>query len=137
MTDDKSTQHNEELRRRMRAALALADLTIEELSERIGRRGYGDKTLYNMQGETGKRPILPQDIEVISKACGISPAFFSIDFSDLPDTTTVDRLTALEKQVSDLSRLAIEEEMTAALARAEERRINKPPKRNVPRKADP
>jgi hypothetical protein len=99
MTDETDTRA-EDLKRRMKAAIALAGITVEELAERIDRRGYGAKTLYNMQGEAGGRPILAQDQEVIAKACGLSPAFFTIDFSKLQAPADEDRITTLERQMA-------------------------------------
>lgn len=99
---DADTNRSEDLKRRMKAALALAGIGVEELAQRINLRGYGAKTLYNMQGETGARPILPRDQEVIARACGLSPAFFTIDFGQIPADTITDRLHRLEQQVQAL-----------------------------------
>jgi hypothetical protein len=99
MTDEHDTRA-EDLKRRMKAAIALAGITVEELAERIDRRGYGAKTHYNLQGEAGGRPILAQDQEVIAKACGLSPAFFTIDFSKLQAPADEDRIATLERQMA-------------------------------------
>jgi hypothetical protein len=111
-------EHAEDLKRRMKAALALAGITIEELAARINRRGYGTKTLYNMQGGKGARPILPADQEVIARACGLSPAFFTIDFADLPDTELSDRVAALESDLERLSPILKEPDALDALLQA-------------------
>lgn len=113
----------------MRAALALAGLTVEDVAARIGARGYGAKTLYNMQSEANDRAITHRDVLVLAGACGVDPSFFSIDFSDLaggrdagPD------IKALQGQVRDLAEAVValasgqaEDALRAARAVAEKR----------------
>ena len=67
----------------MKAARALAGITVEQLADRIAARGYGSKTLYNM--ERGERPITPNDYRVVARACDLPEQFFTFDFSRLGD----------------------------------------------------
>lgn len=69
----------ETLRRRLKAARALAGLTVEELAREVGQTGYGAKTLYAMESETG-REILPKDHAILAEACGLPREFFTMDF---------------------------------------------------------
>lgn len=103
MDDQEPPDAQEELRRRMRAAMALAGLTVKQLAARIDGRGYSDKTLNNMLGDR-LRPIEPRDFPVLAQACGLTPAFFTIDFSTIADDPALaERVEALERQMATVS----------------------------------
>lgn len=116
-------ERTERLRRRLIAARALADITVKELAARIQEaghtRGYSADNLGLM--ERGKRPIQPQNIAVLAEACGVSPAFFSVDLAALGETADAanglrERIESLEaEQTEDSIRLAQLEEAVRKL----------------------
>lgn len=67
--------------RRIRAARILANVTVEELAERIGVRGLGAKTLGAIERE--ERPVRRMELAEIARACELPLAFFTIDWSVL------------------------------------------------------
>lgn len=71
--------------RRIRAALALSGLTIEELAARIDQRGLGARTLRKLQDETDEREARPMELQAIAAATGIPYVFFTIPFAYLDD----------------------------------------------------
>lgn len=103
-TNETPDERTERLRRRLIAARALADITVKELAVRIQEaghtRGYSADNLGLM--ERGKRPIQPQNIAVLAEACGVSPAFFTVDFAGLDDTPP-DALSAIEDRLERLT----------------------------------
>lgn len=107
----------------MRAAMALAGLTVEELASRIATRGYGTKTLYNMQSDANDRDITPRDIPVLARACDIDEAFFTIDFTDLGrranDLAVQAQIAALADAVDALVSGRAEDALRAARAATE------------------
>lgn len=70
----------EALRRRLKAARALAGLTVVQLAERIEQPGYGDKTLYAMEADTGRK-ILPKDFGVLATGCDLPREWFTADLA--------------------------------------------------------
>lgn len=73
----------DEIRRRIRAARALAGITVDELSGRLDGQRLSTKTLGNI--ERGDRDARPMELRAIAAACGVSYAFFTVDFSTLPE----------------------------------------------------
>jgi transcriptional regulator with XRE-family HTH domain len=89
----------------MKAARALADITVEQLADRIGGRGLGTKTLYNV--ERGERPLQPREIATIAEACEVPAAFFTADLHEVFDEAPpalATRVDELERQVAELVR---------------------------------
>lgn len=116
-------QRTERLRRRLIAARALAGLTVKQLAAEIQARGhtrgYSAENIGLM--ERGRRPIQPQNIPVLAAACGLSPAFFSVDFSSLEDQDELaavgdrlERLTA-ELRTEQLERANLESALLEVL----------------------
>lgn len=82
MTD--SDQSNREQGRRVKAARALAGLTIEQLAERLTEEGrLGARTLRKI--EAGDRPVRAMELREIARACDVPYGFFTTDF-DVLDT---------------------------------------------------
>lgn len=67
----------DELGRRMRAARALADITVEELTARIDEPGLGYGTLGNL--ERGTRILRRMEVPVLAAGLGVPPAWFWVD----------------------------------------------------------
>jgi hypothetical protein len=91
------------IERRIRAAMTLAGLENEAaLATRIATKGYSARTLYRMLDPTDKkRPVRDTDLVAIGKACGVSDAFWTVDFQRiqaLPDEA------ALAEKVEQLDR---------------------------------
>lgn len=104
---------------RLKAALALAGLPLSgdagwiTLAERIATPGYGYKTLKNMADpeNTTTRAPTDTDLYVIGRACGVSEAFWTVDFAQLGEADvrallneTRAELAGLSRTVADLSR---------------------------------
>lgn len=112
----------------MKAALQLGGMTVELLAEKLAATGhakYSAKTLYSMQnGNKGKRVISPQEGRMIADACGISRAFFTVDFTDLDEPAERDalaqRLEALEGQVRKIAEHTLTPENVASVFRRHE-----------------
>lgn len=94
-----------ERRRRLLAARTLAGLGQKELAAKLRKmgysRGYSARTIGDM--ERGETPIQPQSIAVLAKGCGVTPAFFTVDFSTLEEpgseATTDDRFERLQSEL--------------------------------------
>ena len=89
--------------RRIEAAMALAGLDFDTLAERIATKNYGSRTLRRLANpkDTARPPRGP-DLAVIAKACGVSEAFWTVDFSTLEEPDLRDQVSVLEQQVADL-----------------------------------
>lgn len=74
----------EQIRRRVKAARALAGLSIPALAEAVNEPGLGDRTIRAMEGEKG-RPFRKMELEAIARVCGLPYAFFTVDFARLPE----------------------------------------------------
>lgn len=72
--------------RRVKAARALAGYrNTGALAADLGP-GLSDKTLRKIESERDPRQAKPHELEMIARACGLTPAFFSVDFAQLePD----------------------------------------------------
>ena len=66
-----------ELGRRMRAARALVDITVEELAARIDEPGLGYGTLGKL--ERGERALRRIEVPVVAAGLGVPPAWFWVD----------------------------------------------------------
>src|SRR5688500_4215510 len=64
---------------RLRAVRALADLTVEQLADKMNLPGLGAKTLGAI--ERGERDLRPHELPVIAAACDVPPEFFTADIS--------------------------------------------------------
>jgi hypothetical protein len=86
---------------RIKAAMELAGLNWEGLAERIGTPNYGPKTLYNMASPsfTGRVPR-SADLHIIGRACGVSDAFWTVDFSKIEATDLRAEVRALDDRLS-------------------------------------
>lgn len=87
--------------RKLRTARAWAGLTYPQLAERLKalgyQRGYSAANLQLM--ETGGAQIQPQHIPPLAEACGVSPAFFAVDFAALDGVSDHDRVEALAAEL--------------------------------------
>lgn len=83
---------------RIKAAIELAGLTYETLANRIATPNYGAKTLQNIASPSFKSRVASDgDLLLIARACGVSDAFWTVDFRTLEDES-------LRAEVSDLRR---------------------------------
>lgn len=98
----------DEVRRRVRAARALAGLTVAELAqhELVVTNGLTVSTI----GETerGSRDAKPMELEVLARACGLRPDWFTVPLDHLGDPETawiaLARRVARIEQALDISR---------------------------------
>lgn len=110
------------LERRIKAAMALAGLDWDGLAERIDTPNYGPKTLYNIASETfEKRSARSADLHIIGKACGVSDAFWTIDFRELQEPVLRDELTRLSQRVDEIAAQAAADAARQAQALREHR----------------
>jgi hypothetical protein len=96
-----------ELRRRVKAARALAGFgSTKDLAKAIGNDAkLGDRTLRTLEGDSAPRTFRAAELNVIARACGVDPSFFSIDFRSLNGETVENRVALLEQAVSRLAGL--------------------------------
>lgn len=93
----------EQVRRRIRAARIIAGFDkVDDLALTLNIDGLKRDTLYEI--ESGKRAVRPHELRLIAEACGISPAFFEVDFAHLNadepvELDTDERLERLEGAV--------------------------------------
>lgn len=93
----------EETRRRVKAARALAGISVKDLAERIGQKGLGERTLRELEGDAG-RAWRPMELQAVAQACELPYEFFTVDFSQLSLSARTDtRLDALEAEVRRLA----------------------------------
>lgn len=115
--------------RRIAAARGLAGLTQGELAQALSAsNAYGEpisQTSVSRIEKDGEN-FSPRDWKSLLPAIA--------DICDVPITWFLADLTRVV-EIAD-PRTVIAEETAAAIVRAEERRLNKPPKRNVPRTED-
>lgn len=109
----------EQTRRRIKAARALAGLSVRELAERLDDPGYGERTLRKI--ESGERPVRQLELREIARVCGLPYEFFTGDFAQLAKTKDGDDLKRLEARVNDLytkveEGVAALENLSAAIA---------------------
>lgn len=91
----------DEIRRRMRAALALAGIkNVRELAERIDLPGLGRDTLYEMQ--SGKRAIRRHELREIADACGLPLEFFTVDFATLEENGSADSADRVLERLNEM-----------------------------------
>lgn len=91
-----------EIANRMRAARALADITVEELAGRLGP-GLSAKTLGNMERE--ERVARTQDLRAIAAACELPYEFFTVDFNaalDGGDPRLRDLVESADERIREL-----------------------------------
>jgi transcriptional regulator with XRE-family HTH domain len=93
----------EEIRRRVKAARALAGISVKELAERINQEGLGERTLRALEGDAG-RAWRPMELQAVAQACGLPYEFFTVDFSSVFDRElrVDDRLDELERRLRRL-----------------------------------
>lgn len=104
----------DQIERRIRAAMWIAGLEFEDLAQRIDTPNLGIHTLRRLNAS--KKPKATKlHLDAIAEACGVTTAFFSVDFSQLQATddqpedvrellASIElRLEALEREVSELS----------------------------------
>jgi uncharacterized small protein (DUF1192 family) len=92
-------------RRRVKAARAIAGLSVAELAARIDQSGLGERTLRALEGEGG-RQFRPMELQAIAQACDLPYEFFTVDFRklSLASGTLEDRLAVVEDEVRRLAR---------------------------------
>jgi hypothetical protein len=67
--------------RRIRAAMALADLDFDELAERIDTKGLGERTLRKLADPADSRGARPHELRLIAEACGVPDWFVAEGFA--------------------------------------------------------
>lgn len=91
------------MRRRVKAARALAGISVKELAQRIGQDGLGERTLRSLEGDAG-RAWRPMELQAVAQACGLPYEFFTVDFQQLTLNGRVgQRLDALEAELRQLA----------------------------------
>lgn len=95
----------DETRRRVKAARALAGISVETLADRIGQPGLGERTLRSLEGESG-RPIRPMELQAIATATGLPLGFFTDDLVRVFESNGA--TTRLEEFEARLRRLEAE-----------------------------
>ena len=91
---------------RIKAAMELAGLDFPALAARIATPNYGERTLRKIaEPNDHERPARTPDLHLIGRACGVSDAFWTIDFSRLEDDEPAlrDQLRALEARFDQLA----------------------------------
>lgn len=93
--------------RRLRAARVLADLTVQQLADKLDTPGLGAKTIGAI--ERGERAVRPHEIRVVAEALNVPVEFFTAGLSYNAGSTDDDRaeylrlLHAILEIVKDLS----------------------------------
>jgi hypothetical protein len=65
--------------RRIKAAIALAGYSIEDLSEAIDQRGLGPRTLRKLQDDSDPREPRAWELRAIADACDVPYRWFTVD----------------------------------------------------------
>jgi hypothetical protein len=92
------------IERRIRAAMELAGLSFIALAKRIATPNYGERTLRNMVNEAFTDRVASRaDLALIGRACGVSDAFWTVDFRELEEPSLREEVTALSDQLADLA----------------------------------
>ncbi|MEJ7786414.1 MAG: hypothetical protein WKF96_16545 [Solirubrobacteraceae bacterium] len=79
---------------RIAAAMALAGVDFKELARRIATKNYGARTLQRIaNADDVDRPPRGPDLVLIGAACGVSDAFWTIDFSELEEPSLHDEVS--------------------------------------------
>lgn len=98
---------------RLKAARALGGYrTPAMLAEAIGRAKFGERTIRSV--EQGKRQLEDYEAAWVAEACGISPAFFTVDLAGLHAEPAPNATRAADAAVDHLL------EAARALVREEE-----------------
>jgi transcriptional regulator with XRE-family HTH domain len=98
---------SEETRRRLKAARALAGLSVPALATRIDRSNeLGERTLRKI--ESGERPLRPMELRVYLEACGLPYEFLTANLADLghSDPGLEERLAVIESMLERILGLA-------------------------------
>ena len=75
-----------DVRRRLKAARALAGLSVKELAERLDPKdNLGERTLRKL--ESGESVVRPIHLREIARVLGLPYAFFTEDFAVMDPTT--------------------------------------------------
>ena len=69
-----------QIRRRVKAARALAGLSVGQLAKRLDEPGLGERTLRDLESQKG-RSFYRRELRAIAEACGLPYEFFTMDFS--------------------------------------------------------
>lgn len=90
--------------RRIKAAMALAGYSIEELSEAIDQRGLGPRTLRKLQDDADPREARAWELRAIAEACDLPYAWFTVEsFADaLDDARGRDGRVSPEERLAEL-----------------------------------
>lgn len=99
----------DDLRRRVKAARALAAFTVTDLAKALPDDAkLGARTLRTLEGDSAPRSFRRHELDLIARATGISAAFFDVDFSTLgePAGDEDDRLARLEDMLTGTRQLA-------------------------------
>jgi hypothetical protein len=73
--------------RRVAALRALVDEGRTEFAKRLAMRGLSATNLKEI--ENGTRPLAEHERQRIAEACGVSPAFFTMDLAEVPDDSSL------------------------------------------------
>lgn len=91
-----------ELIRRMKAARALGGFTAPSklaMHPLLRENGIKDSRLRELESMKGRADVRPMELEVIARACGLPPEFFSASFERMATPSDGERLTALTDEV--------------------------------------
>jgi transcriptional regulator with XRE-family HTH domain len=104
MSPEEEKERTDRLRFRMRAARAIAGLTVKELAARVADAGHADGLSARVLGEMerGNRVIKPSEIPILAEACGLPAAFFSVDFATLEEPTLRAEVDYLRSEIAKI-----------------------------------
>lgn len=98
------------IEQRISAAMALAGLDDEGLSKKIAangsaKKGYSARTIERIRNpKVTARVAEDPDLAVIAKACGVSPAFWTVDFRQLEEPSLQVAVSELQADVKKLGK---------------------------------
>lgn len=126
------TPQQPSIERRIKAAITLAGLDFQQLADRINSNGYGERTLRRIADEhdPDRRPRA-SDLHVIAKACGVSDAFWTIDFSALAEPDLREEISELRDELEALALVVAQQ--AQQLRELHDRDRWRPPLANGPR----
>ncbi len=90
------------IERRIEAALALRGMKRADLSRVLGR-GYSERNLARIVSSTTPREADDRDLRTIAKACRVSDAFWTVDFTELEEASLRATVTDLRHGLRELT----------------------------------
>lgn len=96
------------VKRRIRAAMVLADLDFQTLADRIDTRGLRARTLRKLADENDDRAPRTFELDLIADACDTPRWFLAHGWTAAPAAEEPDRFADLERRMGDLESLVTE-----------------------------